>query len=209
MNRHTRDRFAARTNQAALTSGSACWQTSPAVYRKLAHDFGPFDVDLCGDRRRHFGRHWYGPQSALARDLLTVTDWSLGRRFRCGFSNPPYGAFVQEVLARAHAQARLYRFTSVLLLPMRVTVAFRRHVLRGASQLLFCNQRLIFWENGAPRINPETGKPDGAMFDSIVVVFRARANASSRPPLVGEWTAPTTAQQISGIWRPTMKARTS
>lgn len=184
MDRRERDLFTSGTGQADLTTGNACWETPPAIFAKLVEDFGGFDVDLTADPQRALCRTWFGPYSPEEEyDALTAKWHRFGRR---GYSNPPYGPFVQKLLAKAKAEAQ-HEFVSVLLLPMRVTVAFRAHVLSGAAQLLFCDKRLTFWENGAPRINPKTGKADPAVFDSILVVYRP---GICQRPMVGEWHVP-------------------
>ena len=195
MNRETRDKFASGTDQADLTSGNACWETSPAVFDKLSRDFGPFDVDICADATRALRPVYFGPGSPYGTDALRA-DWqAFGSR---GYCNPPYGAFIGKILPKAKDQAVLRDFTSVFLIPMRVTVAFKRHILSGASELLFVDRRLIFWENGAPRytFDKKAGKmrdkPDAAMFDSIVVIYRPGVKDE---PRVGVWTAPSIEEQ--------------
>lgn len=184
MNRETRDKFASGTKRAALTSGNACWETPPAVFEKLNRDFGPFDVDLTADAKRALCGVWLGPSSTWAIDALAGAWQRFGSR---GYSNPPYGPFVQQMLLTAYLEALCGDFATTLLLPMRVTEAFRKWVLRGAAELLFCDKRITFWENGAPRINPRTGKPDSALFDSIVVRY---VPGHEGPPEVGEWAVP-------------------
>jgi phage N-6-adenine-methyltransferase len=184
MNRATRDKFASGTNQADLTTGNACWETPPAIFDALDAEFH-FDVDLTADAARAKCRTWLGPGSTHglhAHDAIAAPWACYGDT---GYSNPPYGRFVGQMLAKAKWEADK-GFTSVLLLPMRVTVAFRAHVLRGAAELRFCDKRITFWENGAPRINPRTGKPDPALFDSIVVVYRPGIS----DPRVSVWQVP-------------------
>lgn len=185
MNRATRDLFASGTDQADLTAGNACWETAPAIFAKLNHDFGPFDVDLTADAQRHLCANWFGPGSNVHEYDALLADW----RFWGvnGYSNPPYGPFIQKVLPIAKQQAAS-GFASTFLLPLRVTKAFKAHILNGASDLLFCDKRLVFWENGAPRLNPKTGKPDCALFDSIVV--RYQPGDWSNGPRVGIWEVP-------------------
>jgi hypothetical protein len=173
MKRETRDKFASGTNQATLTSGNACWETPPAIFNALNADYGPFDIDLCADAGRALRPAWFGPGSPIGADALTA-DWlAHGRR---GFANPPYGAFVPLLLAKARREAAL-GFRSVLLLPMRATKAFHAHVLGHAAELLFCDRRIVFFEDGVPRLNTtqwiKNGRnvPDSALFDSIIVTF--------------------------------------
>jgi hypothetical protein len=125
---------------------------------------------------------------------LTGTWGLFGSR---GFSNPPYGPFVPRLLAVARAEAMTVcgatGFASTLLLPNRANASFRAHILGGASELLYCDKRLIFYEHGAPRINPKTGKADGALFDSIVVRFLP---GHVGPPRVGIWEVPVHGQRL-------------
>ena len=96
------------------------------------------------------------------------------------------------------SQALRHGFTTTLLLPLRVTKAFKAHVLRigsvlGASDLLFCDSRITFFEDGVPRLNEKRWREDGkaiadpAMFDSIVVCYRPGAITFN----VDTWHVPT------------------
>ena len=192
MNRATRDKLVSGTVQTELTSGNACWETPPAIYEALNRDFGPFDVDLTADAQRHLCPVWFGPDSNVgAFDALTA-DW--GTAGTNGYSNPPYGRFIQQILEKAKLES-LRGFSSTLLLPMRITKAFKEHVLVGASDLLFCSRRITFFEDGIPRIGEERRtkkgkvcKPhgDGAVFDSMIVRYRPGARALN----VGLWEVP-------------------
>jgi hypothetical protein len=189
MDRKTRDRFAART-QADLTGGNACLETPRPMFEAIRDRLGPFDLDLTADAKRHHCPRWFGPGSPLNEfDALEAFWPSYGQS---GFSNPPYGPFVQEILLWALTMSR-EGFTSVFLLPMRVTQSFRTIIIPHASDLLFCDARIPFFENGLPRLNErvwlEEGKAraDGAMFDSIVVRFGPGHHGG---PRVGEFAVP-------------------
>jgi hypothetical protein len=165
MDRATRNKFVSGTDQQQLTSGTACWETAPLVFAKLDADFGPFDLDLTADADRHL---WY--------------------------SNPPYGPFIQRLLPKALDEAR-QGFTSVLLLPLRVTKAFKRFILRGASDLIFPDKRLVFFEDGVPRINEKAWREKGelradpALFDSVLVRY-APGTPEDASPRLSIWTVP-------------------
>lgn len=182
MNRKTRDKFATPT-QKVLTAGNAILQTPPAVFSKLNTDFGPFEIDLTASLQDHLCPTWFGPDG-VKFDALKA-NWTLyGTK---GYSNPPYGPFVGKMLLKAKEEAAR-GFESTLLLPVRITKAFRLHVLCGATYLLFCDKRIAFWENGAPKINPETGKPDGALFDSMIIRYLPGQRFSA--PRAGVWKVP-------------------
>jgi hypothetical protein len=101
MDRQTRDKMTSGTG-ADLTAGNACWETPPAVFAKLNEDFGPFDLDLTGDQNRHVCPIWFGPESVEPDALLA--EWrTWGSN---GYSNPPYGPFVQRLHVGAEDLAR-------------------------------------------------------------------------------------------------------
>lgn len=186
VNRATRDKIVSGTGP-DLTTGNSCWETPPAIFSKLTDDFGPFDVDLTADRDRHLCAQWFGPGSPYEPHALTAPWHRYGRR---GYSNPPYGEFWGRMLAKARLEL-LHGFATTLLLPLRVTEAFREHVLRAQCELLYCDQRICFFENGHPRWNVKAlaaGRhvPDPAIFDSIIV----RYAPDIRSLRTGEWRVP-------------------
>lgn len=159
------------TDQRDLTTGNACWETAPRIYQAIADSFGPFDVDICADARRNLAPVWFGPDSPVGElDALTA-DWArYGSR---GFGNPPYGAFIGKVLPRAIVAAR-HGFASAHLIPLRITKAFKSHIMPGAAEVHICDSRLVFFENGVPRCSVDKRgnlRPDPAMFDSIIVRY--------------------------------------
>jgi phage N-6-adenine-methyltransferase len=174
VNRKTRDKFAQRTSQKDLTAGSACWETPPLLYAAIEARYGPFELDLFADSARHLTDTWFGPGSPMGEEDALIADWlAYGRS---GFGNPPYGRFIVYALDKAKRAAER-GFYSVLLLPFRVTRAFHEFVLDGASELVFMDRRITFFEHGTPRINQalweKKGKlvADCAMFDSMLVRF--------------------------------------
>ena len=82
-----------------------------------------------------------------------------------------------------------------MLLPMRVTKAFKAHILRGAAELIFPDTRLTFFEDGVPRLNKKAWREEGravadpAVFDSIIVRYRPGMKVNARPTL-NEWKVP-------------------
>lgn len=183
MNNATKNKLMSGTKQADLTTGNACWETPPLVFAKLVEDFGPFDLDLTADPQRHLCPVWFGPGSPVEEyDALTAEWPGYGHS---GYSNPPYGPFIQKLLARAHVW-RDHGFASTLLLPMRVTKGFKKHIIGGGAELFFCDKRITFFEDGVPRLNerlfrtprkdgqPRVPRGDGSVFDSIIVRFDPR-----------------------------------
>lgn len=187
MNNDTKQKLMSGTDQSDLTTGNACWETPPAIFAQLDADYGGFDIDICADPTRALCFKHFGPGSYLGADALTA-DWSAHGMH--GYCNPPYGAFIGKILPVAKRQAAK-GFRSVFLIPMRVTKAFKGHIMDGAKDLLFCDSRIVFFENGVPRLNAKKfaeGKlvADAAVFDSIVVVYEG----VHAKPNVGLWRVP-------------------
>jgi hypothetical protein len=183
VNRKERDSFAALTPTDIEYGEGACLETPPAVFARL-HERFCFDIDLTANEQNHLMPNWIGPGSRWP-DALTA-NWcaAKGRTgiARTGFSNPPYGPFIPKILTKA-LQERDLGFTSVFLLPNRSGGWFTDLVLPYYSELWFCQPRITFWYQGRPRVNPETKKnlerrakglaptADGALFDSIIVIY--------------------------------------
>ncbi len=142
------------------------WCTPPAVFAALNEQFGPFDLDLTANWYNKLCRTWIGPgpeyvdeatpgpvSGNMAQDALTARWRDFGSR---GYTNPPYGrSFVPQLLAKAALEAS-EGFDTTLLLPMRVTQAFRQWIIGYASTLYYCDRRICFWEDGHPRWNAKT-----------------------------------------------------
>lgn len=187
VDRATRDKFTILTTS-ILTTGNACLETPPAIYHKLQQDFGPFDIDLTADAQNHLHPIYCGPGSPINEEDALTAHW---RHYALnGYSNPPYGRFVPRMLRKAKAEAK-DGFTTTLLLPMRVTKAFAMYIMQGATTLLFCDHRIVFWEHGAPKLTLQKDgslKPTTALFDSIIV--RYLPGIKIGPPRVGMWKVP-------------------
>jgi hypothetical protein len=188
MDRSTRDKF--------TSSESGLWETAPRLYHDLVARFGPFDLDLTADPKRHLQDDWLGPGSSIQEDALQG-GWSnvmlrSGMRARSGYSNPVYGPFVQRFLPICADEAER-DFRSTLLLPMRVTKAFKDWVMGHASHVLLCDKRLVFFENGVPRINyDKRGVPHASpsLFDSMIVIFAPREPGERITPTFEMYNVP-------------------
>lgn len=179
MNRATRDKFVASSPTEDLLYGpQACRETPIGVYQALDKRFH-FDLDLFANEQNHLHAAWLGPGSPVPNGedaLRTVWYWEgnpQSPRTHVGFANPPYGtAIVTAVLKKALTEHRR-GFTTVLLLPMRASSWFKDLILPYYSELWHVQQRLMFTYQGEPAKDAK-GKPTGALFDSIVVVFEPK-----------------------------------
>lgn len=207
MDRQTRDKITAGTDQQALLYGeSACLETPPDLFAALDEEFH-FDVDLFANELNSTCKVWFGPGSPVNEfDALAVKPWyyvptlpeeiAQGMRSTTvGFANPPYGRFVGPALKKAKEEAEA-GFCSVFLLPLRVTRAFKAIILPYAD-IRFCDERVKFWYHRAPKLQLDSKsgrmKHMGALFDSIIVVFRPRNPGMlfyPKPPEVWTWKTP-------------------
>ena len=218
MNRRERDSFTATTDQDNLAYGeSACLETPPELFAALHAEF-KFDIDLTANKENHLLPLWLGPGSSLANGMDALTSlWYWGampnpdvwegkvplrlQPTKAGFSNPPYGAFVPKILAKAVEEQRR-GFLSVFLLPVRINRCFKDLVMTHASEVRFVDERIKFWYHKQPKLNPANGKHEGALFDSMIVVFRPRTPGKLHygPQLsVWHWSAERRAQLTAGV----------
>lgn len=163
MERAERDRFVATTDQKDLAYGeSACLETPPDFFA-IIHTHFHFDIDLTANAENHLLPLWFGPGSPLGKPDALTTPWYwlptvhqeraggvLSHPTTRGYSNPPYGAFIERILEKAVEEAAR-GFTSVFLLPMRASSWYTKIVLVHATFLLHLEPRLTFWYKGAPK----------------------------------------------------------
>lgn len=167
MNRTERDSFTATTPDDIAYGEGACLETPKKVFDLLDQRF-VFGVDLTANEKNALVPMYFGPKSSLYEDALTAPWGNMPRPV--GYSNPPYGPFIPKILEKAIAE-RAKGFTSVFLLPNRGGAWFQNFVIPYYSELWYLASRLTFPYLGKPRLNLKTGKPDGALFDSIIVVY--------------------------------------
>ena len=192
LTRAERNSFTAATDQQDLAYGeSACLETPRPLFVNLHRRFR-FDVDLTANAANHLLPSWIGPDNPSPRRKSAINKRSWFEFGRTGYSNPPYGAFIGDVLEKA-LQERERRFTSVFLLPLRAAAWYQELVLPYYSELWHCRRRITFWYKGAPKIDPTTKdnvkriaagkdlKPTGALFDSIIVIYRPWRDDRGRP----------------------------
>lgn len=101
------------------------------------------------------------------------------------FMNPPYGKNIGKFIKRAINLADYFKLQLVMLLPARTDTKWFNLIWdRDYNQPLphfnvnFLKGRLAFELNGQPIINEKTGKKQGALFPSMVVVYNAFAKGN-------------------------------
>lgn len=157
MDRETRDKFVASTDQDDLLYGeSACLETPPDFFEALNRGFD-FQVDLTANEQNHLCPIWFGPGGRYANALIapwyrcvSVADEKVEPNRSSGYSNPPYGSFIPEILRKAVEEAAR-GFTSAFLLPMRASSWYTEIVLVHATHLWHLEPRLTFWYKGEPK----------------------------------------------------------
>jgi len=137
---------------------TTAWQTPPALFDALAAEFGPFDLDPCGDPSAYATQHC---ASFFTAPYGLTADWR-GRVF----VNPPYGRGLDLWVDACRYQVGCGNAELVVaLLPARTDVRWW-HTWVGdhcqyPSEVRFLKGRLRF-----------VGAPASAPFPSVIVVWR-------------------------------------
>ena len=172
---------------AAIAAAKTDYGTPRDVYERLDRDFGPFTVDLAAHEGNAKHARFYSPRHDSLRQ-----SWE----GETGFLNPPYGRGIASWLRKARDSALYERAVVVQLVPANVGSAWWRELVMGAVddagrllQSYWVPETQVLWLRWEglvtgvhiwpSRITFEGGPPDGAMFDSAVVVH---ASPNRAPP---------------------------
>ena len=143
------------------------WRTPPALFDKLAAEFGPFDLDPCGHPDSYASQH--------CREFWT--DGGLEKVWHGRvFLNPPYGrGLAQWVEKCGRAVADLGVPRVVALLPARTdTRWFQEHIMHQYANTIARDTECSVWV-ALVRFLPGRLKFEGAKnaapFPSVVVVW--------------------------------------
>jgi len=168
--------------QAATTE----WATPQVTFDALWDEFGPFDLDPCGQKETHYtawriyqngGRCLDG--STMLLDGLSQP-WS-GRVFL----NPPYGREMAKWIEKSVREVEAGRCELVCaLIPAKTgTKMWQKYILREAQQrdagdLVIGAAALVRFLPGRLKFGDAK---NSAPFPSAVVVFRGRTSTSPTP----------------------------
>lgn len=207
MDRATRDKFVAATDQHELAYGeSACLETPPDLFNALDAEFG-FEIDLCANEQNHLCGKWFGPghddpgvADRLNDAISPYLHWI--DHGLTGFCNPPYGAFIPLILEKALEQQKR-GFTSVFLLPLRASAWYTDLILPHYTDLRHL-PRIKFWYHGKPKLqyNKKADRWEAmtALFDSIIVVYQGYQPGQQFPIPYGP-------RPRAWSWKPPIKSR--
>jgi phage N-6-adenine-methyltransferase len=154
---------------------SDLWRTPRAVFDKLHEEF-VFDLDLAADADNHLLPRYLGV-GGLAPDALAVRWADVGK---CGFLNPPYSAeLIRAFMRHVTAQAE-HGFTTVCLVPNSISTRWWVET-RWAVEIREIERRVPYLRSDGITIA-------GAMFDSVVVVYRPQPGIVRGQPRRVVWT---------------------
>ena len=147
-----------------LSTGKDDWETPREFFRQLDQEFH-FTLDpCCTHKNAKCKKHYTKEENGL------VQDWGS----KTVFCNPPYSkAGRQDAwVKKGCEESRKENTTVVMLLPARTdTRRFHQYIL-GKAEVRFIQGRIAFEVNGEP-IRDRKGKPMGAPFPSMVVVWKS------------------------------------
>ena len=151
------------------------WRTPPALFQRLDHAYGPFDLDAAADATNHLCPRWLGPGSAIGADALDPGLLWCARiigRSRA-FCNPPYSrGMVARFLAKAQQQARegICQTTFLLLAATgdgwfhNYLYDTERHRTRRGVELEFIKGRVVY-------LRPDGSRAGTPPFGSLVATI--------------------------------------
>jgi len=157
---------------------SDLWRTPRPMFEALDAEFG-FDIDLAADANNHLCSRWLGP-GGLAEDALAVRWADFGR---VGWLNKPYSTELilrfMEALAR-HGQ----EMTIVALHPLDPSTEWWEFT-RWAVEIREMPHRV-------PYLKADGVTPAGAMFSSVVSIYRPQPGIIRAQPrrVVWSWKTP-------------------
>jgi len=164
-----------RGQDVLFSKGKDDWRTPDEVWGPLDEEFR-FDTDVAADPTNTLCLRWLGPGSPNP-NALTANWRALG--IKVAWCNPPYS--LKGLFAAKAMQEAINGVTTVMLLPARTDTKWfhefvwnrEKHRPWLRTELRFYKGRIKFLDaDGHPRLDRH-GRPMGAPFPSMVVIFRA------------------------------------
>lgn len=163
---------------AFTSSKNENFETPQAFFNKLNAEYD-FRLDLAANANnakvKSFISDLFDP---AAFDILNFAP-TLLRKGDAVFLNPPYGKRIKNFIQRSIEIADKYSVTLVMLLPARTDTKWFNLIWDRALkrpkpffEVEFIEGRLVFELDGKPIVNPKTGKKSGALFPSMVIVYK-------------------------------------
>jgi DNA (cytosine-5)-methyltransferase 1 len=149
------------------------WRTPPAWFAKLAHQYGPFDLDAAAEAHNALCPRWLGPGSPLAEDALAVHWGGLGATLPRVWCNPPY-SLARQFVEKASAEARAGRARTTLLLPATTGVRwFQQCVWDAPARRFRIGVEVQFVAGRIEFLRPDGATAGTPTFASVIVTFLA------------------------------------
>ena len=149
-----------------FSSDKNFWETPQSLFEELNREFH-FTIDAAANEKNHKCDRYYTPE-----DDGISQDWQ-GETVFC---NPPYGNKETGVWTKkCYEEAQKPNTTVVLLIPARTDRESFHKYIYGKAEIRFLRGRLRFELDGKPLLD-KNGRPCGAPFPSMIVVFRSNSN---------------------------------
>ena len=169
-----------KLNGSLYSSDDHTWETPPDIINRILAFEGRnyFDIDAACTRFDVPAYRWLRADGAWAE-----TSYGISRINEdvCGLTanweglvwlNPPYGTdlkrlWMPKVAAEAAKGVKIWA-----LLPARTETQYQhQYGLTKAGFTVFIYERLCFWRDGKPYLDPKTGKPGTAPFPTMLLYF--------------------------------------
>lgn len=153
-----------------FSSEKNIWETPRSFFAELDQEFH-FTLDAAASHTNHKCSRYYTEE-----DNGLEKDW----RGETVFCNPPYGSKETGIWTKkCYEEAQKPGTTVVMLIPARTDRASFHNYIQGKAEIRFVQGRLKFELDGKPILD-KNGRPMGAPFPSMVVVFRGLRKKDER-----------------------------
>jgi len=150
------------------------WATPEALFDALDAEFGPFDLDPCGQREHHYSAYRIHSRGGVFYDGSCPALDGLAAPWRGRvYCNPPYGRQMPAWIEKAVAEVEAGHAERVVaLIPARTdTKMWQRFVLKEAAYDRIAAHPLLTLVRFLPGRVHFGGSNAGAPFPSAVVVW--------------------------------------
>lgn len=149
-------------NKTLLSSKNMNWCTPTNFFDRLNKEFN-FVLDAAATAKSAKCHLYYTPET----DGLKQS-WKVGGAVFC---NPPYGREIGKWVKKAYQESQKGT-TIVLLIPARTDTTYFHDYIYKKAEIRFIRGRLKFTdEDGNPTLD-KNGRPVGAPFPSMVVIYK-------------------------------------
>lgn len=159
-------------NQVLFSSKKMDYCTPQDFFDRLNEEFH-FTLDAAATDKSAKCPMYYTPETDGLKN-----PWNRGGG--AVFCNPPYGRQIGKWVQKAYEEAKT-GITIVLLIPARTDTAYFHDYIYGIAEIRFIRRRIAFVDEDGECQRDKKGKPMGAPFPSMLVIYRGEIGKNEQP----------------------------